>query len=149
MTIFSMVLLSTILLVLSRVLTVWATLFSLVLTVQASTILLVLSRVLIVWATLFSMVLLFQPPYRHRRTGDFLPKGTANHLPKKLSQVAQIFTKQSSTKTNEGHTLQQHRAYWHMKVARYSFSGSMPSKFERKLCRHKKKKKKITTSCIR
>ena len=33
--------------------------------------------------------------------------------------------------------MQQHRAYWHMKVARYSFSGSIPSKFERKLCRNK------------
>ena len=30
----------------------------------------------------------------------FLPEGAVNHLPKKLSQVAQIFTKQSSTKRN-------------------------------------------------
>ena len=36
-----------------------------------------------------------------------------------------------------------------MKVARYSFSGSIPSKFERKLCRHKQTVRKITTSCIR
>ena len=41
---------------------------------------------------------------QHRRTGNFLPGGGAvNHLPKKLSQVAQIFTKQS--KRNEGHTM--------------------------------------------
>ena len=33
---------------------------------------------------------------RHRRTGNFLPGGAVNHLPKKFSQVAQIFTKQSS-----------------------------------------------------
>ena len=36
-----------------------------------------------------------------------------------------------------------------MKVARYSFSGSIPSKFKRKLCRHKQTFRKITTSCIR
>ena len=39
--------------------------------------------------------------YRHRRTGNFLPGGAVNHLPKKISQVAQIFTKES--KRNEGH----------------------------------------------
>ena len=38
----------------------------------------------------------------------------------KFLQVAQIFTQQS--KRNEGHTTPQHRPYWHMKVARYSFS---------------------------
>ena len=45
-----------------------------------------------------------------RRTGNFLPGGGGggvNHLPKKFSQVAQIFTKQS--KRNEGHKMQQHR----------------------------------------
>ena len=36
----------------------------------------------------------------HRRTDYFLPGGTANHLPKKLLQVAQMFTKQSNR--NEG-----------------------------------------------
>ena len=44
----------------------------------------------------------------HRRTGNFLPGGgggaALNHLPKKLLQVAQIFTKQSNR--NEGHTMQ-------------------------------------------
>ena len=30
----------------------------------------------------------------HRRTGNFLPGGAVNYLPKKFSQVAQIFTKQ-------------------------------------------------------
>ena len=29
----------------------------------------------------------------HRRTGNFLPGGAVNYLPKKFSQVAQIFTK--------------------------------------------------------
>ena len=37
----------------------------------------------------------------HRRTGNFLPRGAVNHLPKKIAQVAQIFTKES--KRNEGH----------------------------------------------
>ena len=32
----------------------------------------------------------------HRRTGNFLPGGAVNHLPKKFLQVAQIFTKQSN-----------------------------------------------------
>ena len=37
----------------------------------------------------------------HRRMGNFLPGGAVNHLPKKISEVAQIFTKES--KRNEGH----------------------------------------------
>ena len=45
----------------------------------------------------------------HRRTGNFLPGGAVNHLPKKLLPVAQIFTKQSNR--NEGRTMQQHRPY--------------------------------------
>ena len=57
----------------------------------------------------------------HGRTGN-LPRGGegVNHSPKKFLQIAQIFTKQS--KRNEGHTMQQHRPYWHMKVPRYSLS---------------------------
>ena len=35
--------------------------------------------------------------WEHRRMGNFLPGGAVNHLPKKFSQVAQIFTKQSLT----------------------------------------------------
>ena len=37
----------------------------------------------------------------HRRAGNFLPGWAVNHLPKKFSQVSQIFTKES--KRNEGH----------------------------------------------
>ena len=37
----------------------------------------------------------------HRRAGNFLPGGAVNHLPKNISQVAQIFTKESNR--NEGH----------------------------------------------
>ena len=62
-TLFSMVLniQATILVAFSRVLTVWATKFFTVLTVQA-TMLLAFSQVLTVWATLLCMVLLFKPP---------------------------------------------------------------------------------------
>ena len=38
---------------------------------------------------------------RHRRTRNFLPGRAVNHLPKKIFQVAQIFTKAS--RRNEGH----------------------------------------------
>ena len=38
---------------------------------------------------------------RRRRTRNFLPGRAVNHLPKKIFQVAQIFTKES--KRNEGH----------------------------------------------
>ena len=62
-------------------------------------------------------------PRGHRRTGNFRPGGAVNHLPKKLLQVAQIFTKQS--RRNKSHTMQQHRPYWHKKVPQYSFSGSI------------------------
>ena len=48
-------------------------------------------------------------------------------MTEKFLQVAQIFAKQS--KRNEGHTMQQYRPYWHTKVARYSFSGSIPPNY--------------------
>ena len=45
--------------------------------------------------------------------------------------------------------MQKHRPYWHMKlVARYSFSGSIPSKFEHKQRRHKQTFGKITTTVV-
>ena len=62
-----------------------------------------------------------------RRTGNFLSGGAVNHLPKEFLQVAQIITKPLNR--NEGQMMQQHRLYQHMKVARYSFSGSIPMKF--------------------
>ena len=65
------------------------------------------------------------------------------HLPRKFLQVSQISTKQS--KRNEGHSMRLHRPYWHMKVARYSFSGSIPAKFENNLRRHKQTFGKIAT----
>ena len=47
---------------------------------------------------LFLEGLIFGGAYLHRRTGNFLPGGAVNHLPKKISQVAQIFTKESERK---------------------------------------------------
>ena len=44
--------------------------------------------------------------------------------------------------------MQQHRPYWHMKMAPYSFSGSVPAKFERKLRRHKQTFAKIATTVV-
>ena len=82
----------------------------------------------------------------HGRTGNFRPGGAVNHLPKKFMQVAQIFTKQS--KRNEGHTMQQHRPSWHMKVPRYSFSRSIPAKFEHKPRCHKQTFGKIAITVV-
>ena len=44
--------------------------------------------------------------------------------------------------------MQQHRPYWHMKMARYSFSESILAKFVRKLCRHKQTFGKIATTVV-
>ena len=44
--------------------------------------------------------------------------------------------------------MQQHRPYWHMKMAPYSFSGSIPAKFEHKLRRHKQSFGKIATTVV-
>ena len=44
--------------------------------------------------------------------------------------------------------MQQHRPYWHIKVARYSFSGSIPTKFEHKLRRHKRTFGNIPTTVV-
>ena len=93
-----------------------------------------------------NVLLPMSQPSIHRRTGNFRPGGAVNHLPKKFLQVAQIFTKHS--KRNEGHTMQQHRPYWHMKVPRYSFSGSIPAKFEHKLRCHKQTFGKIATTVV-
>ena len=98
------------------------------------------------WIVIYLFPTFEQPRQKHRRTGNFRPGGAVNHLPKKFMQVAQIFTKQS--KRNEGHTMQQHRPSWHMKVPRYSFSGSIPAKFEHKLRRHKQTFGKIATTVV-
>ena len=44
--------------------------------------------------------------------------------------------------------MQQHRPHWHMKMVPYSFSGSIPAKFEHKLRRHKQTFGKITTTVV-
>ena len=60
----------------------------------------------------------------HRRTGNFLPGGAVNHLPKKSPELPKFLRK---SRKEMRAILQQHRPSWHMKVARYSFSGSIPS----------------------
>ena len=87
---------------------------------------------------------------RHRRTGNFLPGGggggAVNHLPKNYCKLPQIL--QNSRK--ETRVMQQNRPYWHMKVARYSFSELIPAKFEHKVHRHKQAfGKNCHHSCIR
>ena len=52
------------------------------------------------------------------------------------------------SKRNEGQTIQQHRPYWHMKVPWYSFSRSIPAKFEHKLRCHKQTFGKIATTVV-
>ena len=44
--------------------------------------------------------------------------------------------------------MQQHRPHWHMKMVPYSFSGSIPAKFEHKLRRHKQTFGKIATTVV-
>ena len=75
--------------------------------------------------------------------------GGVHHSSRKFLQVAQIFTKQSKrNEDHRDHTMQQHRPYWHLKVSRYSFSGSIPAKFEHKLRRHKQTFGKIATTVV-
>ena len=44
--------------------------------------------------------------------------------------------------------MQQHRTYWHMKMAQYSFSGSISAEFEHKLRCHKQTFGKIATTVV-
>ena len=67
----------------------------------------------------------------HRRMRNFLFGGGSKPFAQKiLSSCPNFFFVQS--KRNEGHTMQPHRLYLHMKVARYcnSFSGSIPPSSE-------------------
>ena len=61
----------------------------------------ILSAVNYPWCLRWSEISQAENKTKHRRTGNFLPGGAVNHLPKKISQVAQIFTKK--WKRNEGH----------------------------------------------
>ena len=84
---------------------------------------------------------------RHRRTGYFLPGGggAVNRLPKKFFHVASNFYKTVEQKRGP---MQKHRPYWLMKMARYSFSGSIPAKFKHKLRRHKQPFGKTATTVV-
>ena len=83
-------------------------------------------------STLFSVVF--------RRTGYFLPGGAVNHLPKKFCKLPKSFQNSRTETRADG--------IWHMKMAPYSFSGSIPAKFEHKLRRHKQTFGKITTTVV-
>ena len=67
----------------------------------------------------------------HRRTGNLLPGGAVTICPKNSRKLPEFFRNVQS-KRNEGHTMQQQRAHWLMKVARYcnSFLGSIPPNSE-------------------
>ena len=81
----------------------------------------------------------------HRRTGYFLPGGAVNRLPKKFFHVASNFYKTVEQKRGP---MQKHRPYWLMKMARCSFSGSIPAKFKHKLRRHKQPFGKTATTVV-
>ena len=79
--------------------------------------------------------------------GNFLPGGAVNHLPKKILASCPNFYKTVEKKRGP-YDSATYRPYWHMKVARYSFSGSIPAKFEHKLRRHKQTFGKIATTVV-
>ena len=54
----------------------------------------------------------------------------------------------NKTVEQKGGPMQQHRPYWYLKMARYSFSESIPAKFEHKLRRHKQTFGKIATTVV-
>ena len=83
--------------------------------------------------------------FTHRRTGYFLPGGAVNHLPPKMFVSCPNFYKTVEQKRG---TMQQHRPYWLMKMVPYSFSGSIPAKFEHKLRRHKQTFGKFATTVV-
>ena len=83
----------------------------------------------------------------HRRTGNFLPGGGGgvNHLPKKISQVAQIFTKESEREEGRITTTYAVLAY---EDGLIQLVFRVNTKFEYKLCRHKRAFGKIATTVV-
>ena len=81
----------------------------------------------------------------HRRTGRFLPGGGSKPFAQKKFASCSNFYKTVEQKRGP---MQQHRPYWHMKMARYSFLGSIPAKFEHKLLGHKQTFGKIATTAV-
>ena len=80
----------------------------------------------------------------HRRTGYFMPGGERQFAQKIFASCSNVY----KTVEQKRGPMQQHRPYWHMKMARYSFSGSIPAKFEHKLRRHKQTFGKIATTVV-
>ena len=79
-------------------------------------------------------VLVCQLSARKKRTGNFFAGRGAG-------EGGKPFAQNKETRA----ILQQHRPYWHMKVARYSFFR-VNAKFEHKLRRHKQTLGKIATT---
>ena len=77
--------------------------------------------------------------------GNFLPGGTVNHLPKKISQVAQIFTKESEREEGRITTTYAVLAY---EDGLIQLVFRVNTKFEYKLCRHKQAFGKIATTVV-
>ena len=81
----------------------------------------------------------------HRRTGNFRAGGGGKPFAQKiLASCPNVY----KTVEQKRGPMQQDRPYWHMKMAPYSFSGSIPAKFEHKLRRHKQSFGKIATTVV-
>ena len=85
----------------------------------------------------------------HRRRGYFLPGGGGGRGGKPFAQkiLASYLNFYKTVEQKRG-PMQQHRPYWHMKMAPYSFSGLIPAKFDHKLRRHKQTFGKIATTVV-
>ena len=64
--------------------------------------------------------------YVHRRTENFLPGGGGGVKPFAQKILASDPNFLQKNRKETGAILQQHRPYWRVKLARYSFSGSIP-----------------------
>ena len=74
-----------------------------------------------------------------------MPGGAVNHLPKKISQVAQIFTKESERKEGRITTTKAVLAY---EDGLIQLVLRVNTKTEYKLCRHKQAFGKIATTVL-
>ena len=92
---------------------------------------------------------MYQEGYFNRGTGigvrAIFARGGGKPFAQKIFAICPNFYKTVEQKRGP---MQQHRPHSHMKMAPYSFSGSIPAKFEHKLRRHKQTFGKITTTVV-